>query len=504
MAKFVLVVLLIGLTVGVYLTSQNRLSFRPKAETSYFGLFSGYDSHPNYWSAGGRNYTAKQYIRLPSTPSLGADINWVWSGPNADGSRFVVYQPYPNGVPGPVIEWEKWTGDPTNHLAINHSYGGNSEQTNRKAYSSFEQCQNNQTGYIWPNLSYPSVTASVAQSMRDSGGCPKAGSVTVKIVDFWSTPGSTVRNDRCNSYIPATLTKHGNNICKAIPYAGIVYQRYVAGSSSDPTIGYYGCEATVYGWGSPNSSIYNFRDWFRNGELRWSNYLGLGNFPISPGQSEDWWDGQCARAFTERTNWVYSGNYKLTNDEFVDTGKDGFVAQDSKLVSMNVPGPIAGSIDRKITFVTEFSDKNGINNIGRVQLDVGKSADWVSTPFIFSGMYGVNQTTAGTTVFPIGFYIFQPGVVATRFGWGNSVGAGQTLSSAYVDAKVVKLENVSASTVRLIWEVTFKRAMVPAGTYNVYLWMANRNEVQNKETQPQEFVNRYGGYTFTKVGVVSI
>lgn len=76
-----------------------------------------------------------------------------------------------------------------------------------------------------------------------------------------------------------------------------------------------------YAWGYSEESTLNFRHWFRNGELRWSDwlYLGTTNPPPDP-YNDSWWNENCARAWTERPNWLYTGTYKLTNQEYTDPG----------------------------------------------------------------------------------------------------------------------------------------------------------------------------------------
>ena len=302
---------------------------------SAIDYFSNYDTHPDFWAAGEHQYTGKQYFRIPSTFNPGYDVYEVWSGPLGQDGRYVNYQIYygaeikPENF-GPVREWEKWTSDPIKHIAYNHSYAGPSADNNRKAYSSQAICQNqpNNTGHQWPNLENGSTFTFVPESVL-TNECTTSwadanhpgGYIALHLAETWSEPFTSVRISKCDSYIPSLVTPDGNQICKSSPSVGIIYQRYVTGSTSSDHNYQHGCEATIYAWGYPFNSDENYKKWFRNGELRFSEWHNMGAYSEAHAPDDHgWWDSGCSNAFTQETNWTYSGNHQFDYINYEDHG----------------------------------------------------------------------------------------------------------------------------------------------------------------------------------------
>jgi len=293
--------------------------------------FYSYETHPNFWKTGTHDYVAKQYTRLPMSPTPGYDLVWVWSGPYNANQRYVIHQAYRNGQPSEYREWELWRSDLLNHGAWVDAYGGIDAQAVSYIYPTFTSCVNrNSLGVGWPSVISPQTLAYTPQSLlnQSSGDCSTSwdlanqagGYIAVDVSETWGEPFSQTRNLRCDEYIPISASTNGNQICKSSPDAGIVYQRYTFGTSPSITNYIYACEATIYTWGYPLSESENYKNWFRNGELRWSDWWGSFS-TVHPQPTDDaWWDGQCAQAWTQKANWIYTGTYKLTSTEYVDTG----------------------------------------------------------------------------------------------------------------------------------------------------------------------------------------
>lgn len=330
---FITLFLLMTLVLTVRLVQQKQ-TLRSKADTSTIPELStlwAYDTHPNFWPAGGYKWTAKKYSRMPNTPSPGFDLLWVWSGPHSSGGRYVIYQEYPNNQPGNYREWELWTGDPAAHTAVVHKYGGPSESSSKPVYRDKGSCQSGTTGVTWPRVdANKDVDYSPESRKTSAGSCTdefathafgqqNGGYISVRVKEQWSSGNTKYRLQKCDEYIPASMSPNGNRICKVSPNAGIVYQRYVIPEIATRFV--HGCEATVYTWGYPYDASDNYKGWYRNGEVRYSDWLNLGVQSSSKAPWDNgWWDAQCEKAWGQKANWLYTGIYKLTATEFTDTG----------------------------------------------------------------------------------------------------------------------------------------------------------------------------------------
>ncbi len=279
--------------------------------------FSSSDSHPQYWATGPYQYINRKFQRLSSSANPGYDFLWEKNGPLANGERFVTYSKLFPNLSEELYEWERWTLDATNHQAILHQYGGRTETTSGPSSISLANCQSGITGHPWPSLSSNQSFAFTPESRKSNNQCPPewqniqnpGGYIAISLKDYWPGPFSSIRNQACDQYLPPSIDPVGNLVCKSSPTAGIIYQRYVIGSNS-----VHGCEATVYAWGYPQSNSENYRLWMRNGELRFSDFINLGAYsPPHPPDDHVWWDSQCQRAWQEKPNWLYTGDYQLDN-----------------------------------------------------------------------------------------------------------------------------------------------------------------------------------------------
>jgi len=295
--------------------------FCPKA---VYGVdpFYGYETHPNFWNAGNYTKTGKNYLNTISNSNYNS--KWVLSEPYNPNSnyRILVYQYYQNNNATNIDEWELWYGDGLNHQATNHSYGGKNETESRKAYLTQEKCLKGEIGYNWPQINDNSFFNFTTLSLASDNRCTHTGYIAIHMYEIWGSAFSALRNQKCNEYVPSSISNSGNRICISAPNVAPVYQRYAASTTSTGVPKYrLGCEATVYAWGYPYSENMKYNNWFRNGELRWSQYLSIGEFETLPAPDDHpWWNERCLGAWTNKQNWIYSGNYKLDNKIFTDTG----------------------------------------------------------------------------------------------------------------------------------------------------------------------------------------
>lgn len=286
--------------------------------------FYGFDSHPNFWNVGSYTKTGKKYFS--TKPNSEHNTKWVKSEPyNLDANkRILYYQNYLNTTPVDINEWELWSGNSLSHEATNYSFGGKNETESRKSYINQETCSTGQPGYVWPNLdenlSFSSTNVSLRKKDGEKDVCTSTGYIAIHMFETWGSAYSELRNQKCNEYIPTSISIKGNQICKDAPNVAPVYQRYASGSTNN---GYYhlGCEATIYVWGYQYSDNTNFQNWFRNGELRWSEYYPATylNYLPKP-DNHDWWNNLCQNIWTTKENWIYSGDYQLNGTTYTDIG----------------------------------------------------------------------------------------------------------------------------------------------------------------------------------------
>lgn len=284
--------------------------------------FYGFDTHPNFWNAGNYTKTGKKYLNTLPNPNYNS--KWVLSEPyNPNPNyRILYYQYYQNDNATNIDEWELWYGDSFNHQAVNHSFGGKNEIESRKAYLTQERCFKGEIGYNWPQINDNSFFNFTTLSLTADNQCTHTGYIAIHMYETWGSAFSALRDQKCNEYLPASISNSGNQICKSAPNVAPVYQRYASSTTSTGVPKYHlGCEATVYAWGYPYSENMNYKNWFRNGELRWSQYSSIGSYEVLPAPDDHlWWNNRCLGMWTDKQNWIYSGNYKLDDKIFIDIG----------------------------------------------------------------------------------------------------------------------------------------------------------------------------------------
>jgi hypothetical protein len=146
---------------------------------------------------------------------------------------------------------------------------------------------------------------------------------------YWAPDMHLDRAFYCQKYFKApeyniedpTAADLAYKICLAAPHVETVYQVYVRGDG-----GTVGCEAVVYVSGYPKPTAADppestkVKNWFRNGELRFSRYVGLAT-KYAP-TANDSWIQACGSAFKPDVaeNWFYTGVYKLDEIYYQDSG----------------------------------------------------------------------------------------------------------------------------------------------------------------------------------------
>ena len=285
-----------------------------------------YTTHPGFWTVGDATSIGKHYVEMHG---LTANDNvWVKSDPyEATDFRVITYEYFIGDTSSGVTEWEKWWGDPNVKQAIQYQYAGATEALSRGIYQTTYHWSKglDSRGQSWAELENGETVKSIPQSLAVSGteGGSYTGSIRLYLEETFSTPNSATRIAKVNTYLPATISPAANAIGKAASEAALIWQFYVTPSALTGAETYsVGCEATVYAWGYPEVSTNNYRDWMRNGELRWSAYLGVGNYtPASlPLLTSTWWRTTGARALTEKENWIYDGKYRLDSTVYTDDG----------------------------------------------------------------------------------------------------------------------------------------------------------------------------------------
>jgi hypothetical protein len=153
-------------------------------------------------------------------------------------------------------------------------------------------------------------------------------------------------------------------------------------------------------------------------------------------------------------------------------------------------------------FGVRYADLAGEQTIGYGQLIVSRNADWTVQPYLFRGMY-IKTPVAGLSFAP-GVYLWAPDQTSVNYGWGAPASVGTSLSNRYVTAKVSRVTTVDATTVEVVWQVTFNQAF-GTGPFNAYLFMTDRNDAQDTLTTPNQVVVFQGkSYYFPKGGVVRV
>jgi hypothetical protein len=293
---------------------------------------STWPGEPDAWKVTGRKWQWHS-----GTPS-GIGVIWEWSAPYAgtnpaySGQRENHYDDYSNTPDGyPIVtgtapipfSWARW--EPVSDNYILHQYGGTSEEL---AFSVGESdCD---TGIYYPITGPDVAYAYTPMSVVLTGQCVSGGYISVYRSDMWGPPLSPVRVNRCDdpdTGIPISQSQRGNAICKLSPYVAVVSQRYVFGPEPTPTDGAsVGCEMVLYAWGWPSpqqvSSGQDYQTRFRNGELRFSRWLNLSSQvsdTLPAPDDHSWWETRCEQGWSDMTNWVYTGLYRIGDRVYTDT-----------------------------------------------------------------------------------------------------------------------------------------------------------------------------------------
>lgn len=322
---FIFVFLSLAIAVSLMLLGQETRTNSQAATPST--TFYAYNTHPNYWPAGSNLWTAKKYTWVSTSKYPVEHYNnyWIWSGrlyvPDT-GHRSLIYEKYLNDTSKGSKEWEMWYGQIDSFAKV-YKYGGPTEPQTKTVFANKSLCQTANVanaGILWPNLTTTDDSEYVPQSVRyPSGYCtdpyPNGDYIAIKMIENWSTANSTYRRSKCNALIPSSTAPTTYSICRYSKYVGVVQQRYVISKdigATGPKYG-HGCEMAIYAYGYPYSSLNHYRNWFRNGELRFSDYFSTDSMRLDIVKSPDdnsWWNSNCASAWTAVPNWFYTGIYK--------------------------------------------------------------------------------------------------------------------------------------------------------------------------------------------------
>jgi hypothetical protein len=286
---------------------------------------------------GAWQYTGKKWQLHTNTPS-GRNVIWEWSRPYAGPNpayagqrenRYSDFTAAPDASPdfagtGPfTYDWERWELGESNNIFRQYGRPTESESWNIGE----DDCE---SGVYYPVVDDSLAYAYTPMSVVREGHCVGGGYLVAYRAEMWGEPLSPTRVRLCDNAdtgIPSSESLKGNAICKVSPHVGIVYQRYAWGAGpppvDEPDVG---CEAVVYAWGWPKpqqpSNGQEHETWFRNGELRFTRWINLsGQVPEGVPAPDDhaWWDPRCEPAFSDTTNVVYTGIYKVGSTVFTDT-----------------------------------------------------------------------------------------------------------------------------------------------------------------------------------------
>jgi hypothetical protein len=291
-----------------------------------------WDGEPGAWQ-----YTGKKWQRHTDTPS-GRNVIWEWSRPYAGSNeayadqrenRYADFTAAPASSPdfegtGPfTYDWERWELGEDNNIF--HQYGRATE--GESFHIGKSDCE---SGVYYPVVDHNLAYADTPMSVLRDGHCVGGGYLAAYRAEMWAEPLSPQRVAMCDNAatgIPTSQSPKGNAICRVSPYVGVVYQRYAWGAGPPPVDKPdVGCEAVVYAWGwpkpEPPSDGQAHQEWFRNGELRFTKWINLSDQATDAVPQPDdhaWWDPRCKPAFSDTTNVVYSGQYKIGSTVFTDT-----------------------------------------------------------------------------------------------------------------------------------------------------------------------------------------
>lgn len=274
-------------------------------------------THPHFWplttQTGLKQWVGKQFV------STNGRYIWVVSGPLLPGAdRQVIYceagAANRNFCIDQYFSWERWTKLDYN-LAKVQQFGGQDANSSPWRYPTFYSCQNKQfPGIIWPSLLAGQTYG--YRYMYSPPGC-KAGGYLAIVRDTYASK-SALCSSLLSNYPVAS------RICQNSVQVHLVFQCYYS-VFGDQT--FVGCEAVIYisgfpqpVWGASETGL-PMRKWFRNGELRFSAYMPIGELPPPAPTAANWWKSRALAAFQGAENFIYTGVYKLQATTYFDSGE---------------------------------------------------------------------------------------------------------------------------------------------------------------------------------------
>lgn len=292
-------------------------------------------------------YTGKRWHKISTTQDK-IQVQWEWSRPYQgqnslyQGAREDYYTDFssnPNGFPtnenaaASAYEFEIWKPIDGDYRWM--KYAGENEDKARAIGN--KDCT---SGVNYPVITQHETIFTTALSVYINNKCISNGYVIGFLDEDWGEANSTLRINKCDDPETGVLASEsvpGNMVCKTSPHVGKVYQGYAWAQRPDnANLPVLGCEAVIYVWGWPYPSQpqngQDYQAWFRNGELRFSLWIGIWDQPTIPDINDHaWWVNRCSKAWSSTGNYVYSGRFSIGNTQYTDNiGVKGFLPLLSK------------------------------------------------------------------------------------------------------------------------------------------------------------------------------
>jgi hypothetical protein len=273
-------------------------------------------THPHFWPLRTRKglnvWVGKQFV------STTGRYIWSVSGPLPGIERQLHYceasEANRNFCLGDSFSWERWIRVDY-RLGKLLQFGGTNPNTSHWRYSTQRTCQNRTfPGFIWPSLGSGQTYA--YRYFYTANTCQPGGYVAVVRDTYTSKSG--LCQWLLSNYPVA------QRICEGTLQVHLVYQGYYQLINNETHVG---CEAVIYTSGYPIPVTTSAEDslpvrrYFRNGEVRFSNYMPLGETPPPAPVAKEWWKSRAAAAFHQAENFVYTGVYKLGATTYFDSGQ---------------------------------------------------------------------------------------------------------------------------------------------------------------------------------------
>lgn len=366
--------------------------------------FNAVQTHIFYFPRDGEQYVGKRYFGTKlNAESEDRKFMKAWSGPldcRNSLERQLVYHYYYgwDDKPGKIAEWEVWKrenntlytfrwGGPVANL--NHPYWPcawmNSYQpTNTKISPVKYNCHSGdpipQKGMIWPSLSRGQSIAVYRQTNNPNTCFPdedrnKYEYVAVAFRQNFDLPYSSFRKDICYRYFHPVWGRSSNayNICIDAPYIGRFDQRYAFFDFQGDRKWFFGCEPVIYAWGySENGPTHKS---FRNGELRWGDYRTIfRGFDYKSYNDENFWQAGCDNVLISNGGWMYSGEYQIGFNLYIDKGDANNAPQ---TISRFTPNPTPTPISKDGTW---YESKCGFSGEQWCNINSFCDTGWVGGP----------------------------------------------------------------------------------------------------------------------------